>query len=426
MARKGKTDYFCICDMKRFGIIAVFTLIAISVVSAQIKTGIEVLVGNDFDILKGKRVGLITNPTGIDSHFKATVDILADAPGVELAALFAPEHGIRGDIPAGAKVAPSTDPRTGITVYSVYGSVKKPTQQMLKGLDALVYDIQDNGCRSYTFISTMGLAMEAAAEAGIEFVVLDRPNPLGGDRVEGPITDPDCISFVSQYPIPYLYGLTPGELARYLKGEGLIKGADNLKLTVVPMDGWHRHFTFDNTGLPWVLTSPHIPSAETCLYYPASGILGELDFLSIGVGYTLPFRTFAAPWINARELADNLNARGLEGIEFRPIHYTPFYGKFKGQNIHGVEIHVTDSSKASLTLPQFYVIEELHRLYPSHNPFAVTESSAARFRMFDNVTGSKETRRILSHTHSVDSLLPLWNRDAEKFRKIKRPYHLYE
>lgn len=402
------------------------TLVAITS-TAQVKPGIETLRESGFETLKGKRVGLITNPTGVDRNLKATPDILAEADGVELVAMFAPEHGIRGDVAAGARVATATDPATGVKVYSIYGATKKPTPEMLKGVDAIVYDIQDNGCRSYTFISTMGKAMEAAANAGIEFVVLDRPNPLGGNRVEGPLTEPDCISFVSQYPIPYLYGLTPGELAMYLKGEGLIKGADTLKLTVVPMEGWSRDMTYSRTGLPWVLPSPHIPSAETCLYYPATGIAGELGWISIGVGYTLPFRTFAAPWIDAAKLTDRLNALDLPGVKFRPIHYTPYYGIFKGLNVEGVEAFITEPEKAQLTTIQFYVMQELHKMYPKQSPLTATAANKNNIKMFDNVVGNKEIRNgLLRNDYNVESILPVWNKDTERFNYKKQRYHLYK
>lgn len=398
-----------------------------AVMTARTKPGIETLRDSGFEALKGKRIGLITNPTGVDPQLRATPDILAGADGVELVAMFAPEHGIRGDVAAGDKVATSTDPATGVKVYSIYGATKKPTQQMLEGIDALVYDIQDNGCRSYTFISTMGKAMEAAAQAGIEFVVLDRPNPLGGNRVEGLLTEPDCISFVSQYPIPYLYGLTPGELALYLKGEGLIKDADKLKLTVVPMEGWTRDMTYDRTGLPWVLPSPHIPSSETCLYYPASGIAGELSWLSIGVGYTMPFRTFAAPWIDATKLSSRLNALQLPGVAFRPVHYTPYYGQFKGQSINGVEVFITDEKVARLTPVQFYVMQEIHKMYPKQSPLSTTEANKNRIKMFDNVVGSKSIRETLTkNNYNVESILPVWDKDTERFNYKKQSYHLYE
>ncbi|MBD5210439.1 MAG: DUF1343 domain-containing protein [Barnesiella sp.] len=413
--------------MKLKVIASLALLLAVVAAAAQTKPGIVTLRDSGFEALKGKRIGLITNPTGVDPQLRATPDILAGADGVELVAMFAPEHGIRGDVAAGDKVATSTDPATGVKVYSIYGATKKPTQQMLEGIDALVYDIQDNGCRSYTFISTMGKAMEAAAQAGIEFVVLDRPNPLGGNRVEGLITEPDCISFVSQYPIPYLYGLTPGELALYLKGEGLIKGADKLKLTVVPMEGWTRDMTYDRTGLPWVLPSPHIPSAETCLYYPATGIAGELSWLSIGVGYTMPFRTFAAPWIDAAKLSTRLNNLQLPGVAFRPVHYTPYYGQFKGQAVNGVEVFVTDESVAQLTPIQFFVMQEIHKMYAKQSPLTATEANKNRIKMFDNVVGSKSIRETLTKNHyNAESILPIWNKDTERFNYKKQNYHLYE
>lgn len=403
-------------------------LLLVSVMlSAQVKPGIEVLRDSGFDALKDKRIGLITNPTGVDAALTATPDILAGADGVELVAMFAPEHGIRGDVAAGARVATSTDQATGVKVYSIYGATKKPTPEMLQGIDALVYDIQDNGCRSYTFISTMGKAMEAVAEAGIEFIVLDRPNPLGGIRVEGPVTEPDCISFVSQYPIPYLYGLTPGELALYLKGEGLVKGADRLRLTVVPMEGWRRGMTYRDTGLPWVLPSPHIPSDDTCLYYPATGIAGELGWISIGVGYTMPFKTFAAPWIDASALALRLNRLNLPGVAFRPVHYTPYYGIFKTQHVKGVEVFITDNAKAELTTVQFYVMQEIHKMYPRQSPLTATAANKNNIKMFDNVVGSKKIReKLIQNNYDVETILSIWNKDTQRFNETKQRYHLYE
>lgn len=400
-------------------------ILGVSLLMAQVvKPGIEVLRDRGFDVLKGKRVGLITNPTGVDNNLKSTVDILHEAPEVELVALFAPEHGVRGDVPAGKKVADARDAATGVKVYSLYGATRRPTAEMLKDVDVLVYDILDNGCRSYTFISTMGLAMEQCARLGKEFVVLDRPDPLGGEKVEGPLVDADCRSFVSQYPIPYLYGLTPGELAGLLVGEGMIKSEKPLKLTVVPMDGWERWMTFEDTAMPWVLPSPHIPSAETAVYYPATGIAGELDYVSIGVGYTIPFRTFAATWINGLKLAAALNALELEGVRFRPLSYRPYYGFGKGTDLGGVEVFVTDPEKANLTLIQFYVMQELARIYPAHKASVAADPS--RFGMFDKVTGSKRVRELFFKNHRVDDILPLWNSAADGFKKTKKSYELYE
>lgn len=388
----------------------------------RVKPGVEVLRDSGFEGLKGKRIGLITNPTGVDNSLKATIDILNEAPDVKLVALFAPEHGVRGDITAGAPVDNSVDPATGIKIYSLYGATKKPTAEMLSGIDALVYDIQDNGCRSYTFISTMAMAMEQCARLGKEFVVLDRPNPLGGNKVEGLCTDSDDISFVSYLPIPYIYGLTPGELARMIAGEKMLKSEKQLKLTVIPMDGWERDMLFEDTAMPWVLPSPHLPTPQTAIFYPATGIAGELDYLSIGVGYTLPFRCFAASWIDAAELAAKLNSMGIPGVAFRPIHYKPYYGFNRGENIQGVELYVTDYDAAQLTLVQFYVMEAIAELFPTHKASGTTPK---RLEMFDKVTGSKKVRPTFFKNYKVADLLPLWNRDIDSFKETKAKYHLY-
>lgn len=394
-----------------------------SVAAPVVRPGVEVLRDNGFEILKGKRVGLITNPTGVDNRLKSTVDILHEAPEVNLVALFAPEHGVRGDIAAGQKVTTGKDAATGVKVYSLYGATRRPTAEMLSDIDVLVYDIQDNGCRSYTFISTMGLAMEQCARMGKEFVVLDRPNPLGGEKIEGPVTDADCRSFVSQYAIPYLYALTPGELARLLVGEKMIKSDKPLKLSVVPMSGWKREMRFEHTGMPWVLPSPHIPSAETAIYYPATGIAGELDYLSIGVGYTLPFRTFAAPWIDSRKLAGRMQELKIPGVDFRPINYRPYYGFSKGMDVGGVEVYVYDFDKAPLTLIQFYVMQELAALYPDYK--VSVGASQKRFDMFDKVVGTRKLRPIFFKRHKVEDVLPLWNRDHDAFKVLKKKYEIY-
>ena len=317
----------------RKSILALSFGVAALAATAGVKPGVEVLRDNGFQQLDGKKVGLITNPTGVDNNLKSTIDILHDAPNVELVALFAPEHGVRGDVHAGDEFENTVDPATGVQVYSIYGKTKKPTPEMLKGIDALVYDIQDIGCRSFTFVSTLGMALEACAENDIELVVLDRPNPLGGNRVEGNLVEDGFYSFVSQFPIPYLYGMTPGETARYLNGEGLVAGGKKAKLTVVPMEGWTRDMTFDKTGMPWILPSPHIPQPVTSYYYPATGILGELYFVSIGVGYTLPFQLICADWIDADKFSANMNALNLPGVKCRPIHIKPFYSTGKGENL---------------------------------------------------------------------------------------------
>ena len=394
--------------------------------SAHVKPGVEVLRDRGFEGLKGKRVGLITNPTGVDNNLKSTIDILNDAEGVELVALFSPEHGVRGDVHAGDKVDTYVDPATGVTVYSIYGKTKKPTAEMLKDVDVLVYDIQDIGCRSFTFISSMGLAMEACADNGKEFMVLDRPNPLGGEIVEGNLVEDSCVSFVSQYPIPYLYGLTPGELAVYLNEEGLLKDKKKVKLSVVPMDGWKRNMTFRETEMPWVLPSPHIPNPEAAIYYPVTGILGELYYMSIGVGYTEPFKLFCAEWINASDLANRMNALKLPGLNFRPIHIKPFYSVGQGKNLQGIEVYVTDKDKAPLSLTQFYVMQELADMYPDKAVFKEGNADPKRFSMFDKVSGSKQIRERFSKNHKVADIIDYWNKDAADFKAKSSKYYLYK
>jgi uncharacterized protein YbbC (DUF1343 family) len=410
--------------MKHSVITSLFAAITLFA-SAQVKPGVEVLRDSDFAGLKGKRVGLITNPTGVDNNLKSTVDILHDADGVTLTALYAPEHGVRGDVHAGDHFDNTTDPATGVPVYSIYGKNRKPSAEMLKDVDVLVYDIQDIGCRSYTFISTMGLAMEACAELGKEFMVLDRPNPVGGNKVEGNITEPDCVSFVSQFPIPYLYGLTPGELANYLNEEGLLKDAQKVKLTVVPMQGWTRDMTFRETGMPWVLPSPHIPNPEAAVYYPVSGILGELGYVSIGVGYTEPFKLFCASWVDAEELSRRMNALNLPGMMFRPIHIKPFYSVGAGENIQGVEVYVTDPAKAPLSLTQFYVMEQMAQMNPEKATFLEGNADPKRFNMFDKVSGSKQIRQRFAVNHRVADIIDYWNKDAEAFKNKSSKYYLY-
>lgn len=416
--------------MKKIILFVLSAVLSLSA-AAHVKPGIEVLRDKDFAPLKGKRVGLITNPTGVDRNLKSTVDILNEAEGVTLVGLYAPEHGVRGDIHAGDKVDNTVDPATGVPVYSVFGKTRKPTPEMLKDVDVLVYDIQDNGCRSFTFISTMELAMEACAELGKEFMVLDRPNPVGGNIVEGNITEPDCISFVSQFEIPYLYGLTPGELAQYINEEGILGDGKKVNLTVIPMDGWTRDMDYAETEMPWVLPSPHQPNPESALYYPTSGILGELYYMSTGIGYTMPFKLFADEYIDAEELARRMNALELPGLRFRPIHIKPFYNvgpgnDFTGKNISGVEVYITDKNVAPLTLTQFYVMQELADMYPDKAVFKEGNADPKRFRMFDQVAGSTQIRERFAKNHKVADMIDYWNKDAADFKAKSSKYYLYK
>lgn len=406
-------------------ILALFLGVAALAATAGVKPGVEVLRDNGFQQLDGKKVGLITNPTGVDNNLKSTIDILHDAPNVELVALFAPEHGVRGDVHAGDEFENTVDPATGVQVYSIYGKTKKPTPEMLKGIDALVYDIQDIGCRSFTFVSTLGMALEACAENDIELVVLDRPNPIGGNRVEGNLVEDGFYSFVSQFPIPYLYGMTPGETARYLNGEGLVAGGKKAKLTVVPMEGWTRDMTFDETGMPWILPSPHIPQPVTSYYYPATGILGELYFVSIGVGYTLPFQLICADWIDAEKFSANMNALNLPGVKCRPIHIKPFYSTGKGENLQGIQFYIDDIPESSITLLQFYAMQVLAEMYPDKRIFDVA-TDKSRFDMFDKVCGTDQIRLRFSKNYKVSDIIDYWNKDVESFKAKSSKYYLYK
>ena len=403
----------------------IITISFFSECSAQVKPGIEVLRDDRFKVLEGKRIGLITNPTGVDRNLKSTADILFEAPNVKLVALYGPEHGIRGDVTAGGLIDDATDAKTGLPVYSLYGKNRKPSPEILQGIDALVYDIQDIGCRSYTYISTMGLAMEAAAENGIEFIVLDRPNPLGGEKFEGcPNVESGLISFVSQFPITYVHGFTAGELAGFLNEESLLKNGIRCNLKVIKMKGWKRKMNFAATGLPWVISSPHIPRPETAYFYAASGILGELYSFNIGIGYTLPFELFAAEWIDAEKLATDLNDLKIPGVRFRPIHYKPYYGSQKDIYLHGVQTYITDVNKIPLTLLQFYVLQECYKLYPDKNVFDLCDS--ARLSMFDKVCGTSQIRETFSKNFTVKSIQEIWNKDVDNFRKKAKKYFLYK
>ena len=399
-----------------------------SAADVKVKTGIEVLRDRGFEGLAGKRVGLVTNPSGVDSQLRSTIDILFNAPEVNLVALYGPEHGVRGDVYAGGKISDSIDEVTGLPVYSLYGMTRKPTQEMLKGIDIMVYDIQDVGVRSYTFISTLGLVMEACAPLGIEVMVLDRPNPLGGHKIEGCYVEQPFNSFVSQYKIPYVYGLTVGELAVLINEEGLNRGQKGdqepvkCKLSVVPMEGWTRDMLYEATGLPWVLPSPNIPFKDSPMYYAASGVCGELyGFMNIGIGYTLPFQVFGATWLDPMKLKTKLESYGLEGISFRTIWFKPFSGSQKGQLVGGFQFFFTDYEKARITEVQFYVIQAVAELYPDKKAFEVING----YGLFDKVCGTDYVRKELSKGYKVNEIIDYWRKDEDSFRILAQKYHIY-
>ncbi len=412
--------------MKKSGIIGATILIAIAAVATQaeapaVKPGVDVLIEQDFKPLAGRRVGLITNPTGVTGDLRSTIDVLYNAKGVQLVALFGPEHGVRGAAPAGERVADAKDELTGVQVYSLYGKNRAPTAEMLKDVDALVFDIQDIGSRSYTYISTMAACMESAAKHDVDFVVLDRPNPLTGTRVEGRVLDLQYKSFVGYLPIPYVHGMTVGELAQMINGEGWLPDGAKCRLHVVPMSGWKRSMWFDDTGLPWVLTSPHVPHAETALFYAATGIMGELHVVDEGVGYTLPFELAGAPWIEPDKVAGELNKRGIAGVYFRPMYYQPYYSKYKDQMCGGVQIYLLDRDKAMLTGIQFQVMDAVQRRYPDHPLFG-----NKRDAMFDKVCGTERIREMFQEHKPIDEIIATWNEGLDAFRASREKYLLYK
>ena len=408
----------------------------VSVTSAQtpassrvvVKPGVEVLRERGYAGLEGRRVGLVTNPSGVDRHLQSTIDILFEAPEVNLVALYGPEHGVRGDVYAGGKVEDTKDETTGLPVFSLYGATRKPTPEMLEGVDVMVYDIQDVGVRSYTFISTLGLVMEACAAKGIEVMVLDRPNPLGGNKIEGCYVEQPFNSFVSQYRIPYVYGLTVGELAVMINEEGLNRGQKGdqnpvkCKLTVIPMEGWTRDMLYEDTGLPWVLPSPNIPFKESPIYYASSGICGELyGFMNIGIGYTLPFQLFGALWLDPEKLKEKLKSYELPGISFRTIWYKPYFGSLSGKLVKGLQFFFTDYEKARLTDTQFYVMQAVAELYPDKKAFEVANGIG----LFDKVCGTDYVRKEFIKRYKVADIIEYWRKDEDKFRELSRQYHLY-
>ena len=419
--------------MKRLFLLICFILTCGGLSCAQssgpvVKTGVEVLRERGFEGLVGRRVGLVTNPSGVDHLLNSTVDILYNAPGVELVALYGPEHGVRGDVYAGGKVADTKDSATGLPVYSLYGATRKPTPEMLEGIDVMVYDIQDVGVRSYTFISTLGLVMEACAAEGIEVMVLDRPNPLGGNKIEGCYVEQPFNSFVSQYKIPYIYGLTVGELAEMINEEGLNRGQKGdqapakCQLTVIPMEGWERDMLYEDTGLPWVLPSPNIPFKETPMYYAAAGVCGELyGFMNIGIGYTLPFQLFGQTWVDPDKLKARLDSYRLPGISFRTIWYKPISGSLKGQLVKGLQYFFTDYESARVTETQFYVMQAVAELYPDKKAFEVISS----YGLFDKVCGTDYVRKEFSKRYKVADIKDYWRKDEASFRALSQKYHIY-
>ena len=355
-------------------------------------TGLDVLEKNQFNKLKGKRIGLITNQTGVNKNLVQNIKLFMNSKNVDLRAIFTPEHGLFGSVTAGKKINSDGDKLFGFPIHSLYGDSKKPTADMLKDLDLIIFDIQDIGIRSYTYISTMGLAMEAAAENKIEFMVLDRPNPLGLKKVEGNILDINFQSFIGKYPLPYVYGLSCGELAIMINESGWI-GTDKCKLTVIKMENIYREIDPESIYKNWVPTSPHVP-------------------------------LLAAPWIDHDLLSDELNLLGLKGVIFRPIQYSPYYGIYEGQQVQGVQIFITNKKLADLITIQFYFLEVHNRLYPHKNPFKI--ASKQEIDMFDKALGTDTIRKVFSDSFDVRSIKNNLLPELENYIIMAKKYYLYD
>jgi uncharacterized protein YbbC (DUF1343 family) len=393
--------------IKTFVVLFASTLLG----SASVELGIDVLESQHFAPLAGKRVGLVTNQTGADSAGRKTRIILHDAKSVNLVALYSPEHGIDGTVAAGKYVATRKDPATGLTVYSLYGPTRKPTAEMLKGIDVLIYDMQDIGVRSYTYISTMVKCMEAADECGTEFLVLDRPNPLGGKRVEGPGIEEQWRSFVGQLPIPYVHGMTAGELARMAKAKGW--AGPKCKLNVIAMRGWNRSMLWPDTGLEWIQTSPNIPTVASAFGYAATSMIGSLDGcgLDIGIGVA-PFQRLGHSQLKANEFAQQLSHHDLKGVTFTP---------YTSANFQGANIQLDPKAAANLAAINVYLLAEV---YGSIRPTLFNRYHDPD-NIFWKIYGSQTIRAQLENGTSAERIIAGWQDVDAAFRLEREPYLLY-
>lgn len=379
---------------------------------AAVKTGLD-NVGSYERLFRGKRVGIITNHTACNSAGRHIADVFGDMEGVRITALFGPEHGIRGTEAAGKKI----DSETGdVPVYSLYGKTTKPTAKMLRDVDVLVFDIQDVGARFYTYTYTMSLAMEAAAENGKRFVVLDRPNPINGLTVEGNILEPKFASFVGLYPIPVRHGMTVGEMAKMFNEQGWLAGGVKADLVVAPMQGWRRGDWYDRTGLRFIKPSPNMTNLKTAALYPGLCLL-EGTNVSEGRGTSKPFLQFGAPWIDADSMTARLNNLDLPGIRFGPTDFTPNASKYAGERCHGAQITITQRDLLESYWAGILIVNEIRRMYPNDCEF--------RAGHFDRLCGTADVRNAIANGSSLQSLKESWQARLKTFLQIRKRYLLY-
>ena len=386
--------------------------VAVSAARIGVRPGLDVFVNDPPAAIRGRRIGLITNHSGIDTERRSAIDRLASSPDLQLVALFSPEHGIRGTAAEGERVESGRDERSGLPIHSLYGATRKPTPEMLEGIEVLVFDIQDVGARQYTYVYTMAYAMQAAAEKGIPFIVLDRPNPITGQIVEGNILDTAFASFVGLYPIASRHGMTAGELARFFNREFGI-GAN---LTVIPVAGWRRRQWFDETELPWIAPSPNLPTFTSTIHYPGT-VFFEGTNLSEGRGSDAPFEQTGAPWLRPAEVIAALSARELPGVRFEVVSFSvrETAAKFPGRTLPGIKLVVTDRETYRPVRTVLTVIDEIRRLHPAE--FAWSGS-------IDRLAGTDRLRRAIEDG-TLPALLAEWDREADRFRSVRSPYLLY-
>lgn len=380
----------------------------------KVKCGIDVLKGNS-GIIKGSNIGLITNHTGVDGNLKSTIDIVNEIG--KLKCLFSPEHGVRGNFQAGVHVPDYVDDKTGVTVYSLYGKTKMPTEYMLKDIDIILFDMQDVGARYYTYLYTMAYAMQAAKKFDKKFIVLDRPNPIGGIQVEGNILDSEFSSFVGMYPIPVRYGLTIGELAALINKEFDI----DCDLEVIKLENWDRNMYYDDTLLNFIAPSPNIPTVDSAILYIGT-CLFEGTNISEGRGTTLPFQIIGAPWIDCYKLADQLNELNLEGVIFRPHYFTPTFSKYQGELCQGIQIHITNRG----TIRPFEVgVNIVYNIYKNYREFEFISPKNERGKFsFDLLAGTDELREAIING-TIDEYLAKCKNEVMQFESTRKDYMLY-
>jgi len=402
--------------MKRPKIIVILNiLVMFSCCYGSVRIGLD-RVGEYKNVFEGKRLGIIANHTAYDRNGRFVVDVFKGMAGVRIVALFSPEHGLWGKEQAGDGINDRIDPVYSLPVRSLYGKTRKPTPKMLRDIDILVFDIQDIGARFYTYISTMSLAMEAAAENGKRFVVLDRPNPINGIRVEGNMLDPALASFVGLHSIPVRHGMTVGELAKMFNGQGWLAGRVRADLVVVPMEGWRRRMWYDQTGLRFIKPSPNMPDLQTAVVYPGLCLL-EGTNVSEGRGTDKPFRQFGAPWINAKDLAGRLNKLSLPGMRFEPTHFTPTSSKHQSRVCNGVRIIITDTDALEPYFAGIKIVDAIFRLYPGEFQWRVGH--------FDRLCGTSAVRKAITNGSSLDALRNQWQAELTSFKKIRESYLIY-